>query len=283
MNKIFRKKIIITFIISSILFYSIGIYAATLHHAKDLAYNNDDWNVSNVNDALDSLYLMQYELNSIKLGDAKSSEIMVNKTALVDGKKIIGKVENKGELNWNPSISTTYNVPVGYYTGGTLDSTSAYQSGYDDGYSEGSQDGLDDLINSVFTFKLPMKNEFKTDDWSKSASTTYTFTYNKGTITKPSSSTATQAKYGSQYFKMYCTNAVIKFVSSKEIWVTFSINGKLDVSWESSKSTSYIVKYKWTTDKTKGTVTVVDNNISWDSGSYDMKINRNGTPTVTVS
>ena len=52
------KKIIITFIISGIIFGSIGIYAASLYYAKDVAYEptDENWEVSNVNDALNSLY-----------------------------------------------------------------------------------------------------------------------------------------------------------------------------------------------------------------------------------
>ena len=57
MKKIFDTKTIITFIISGILFGSIGVYAAS-YYAKDVSYQSSDasWEVSNVNDALNELY-----------------------------------------------------------------------------------------------------------------------------------------------------------------------------------------------------------------------------------
>ena len=42
---------------------------------------------------------------------------------------------NKGSLNWKPTTSTTYTVPAGYYSGGTLDSSDAYNAGYNEGLS----------------------------------------------------------------------------------------------------------------------------------------------------
>ena len=41
----------------------------------------------------------------------------------------------KGNLNWSGS-NTTYSVPAGYYTGGTLDSRPSYNAGYNAGKSE---------------------------------------------------------------------------------------------------------------------------------------------------
>ena len=70
-------------------------------------------------------------------GDATASQILNGKTAWVKGQKITGTMPNRGNLNWKPSNGTTYTVPAGYYSGGTLDSTSAYDSGYNEGYEQG--------------------------------------------------------------------------------------------------------------------------------------------------
>ena len=43
-----------------------------------------------------------------------------------------GSMPNKGALNWKPTTSTTYSVPAGYYSGGTLDSSAAYSKGVTD-------------------------------------------------------------------------------------------------------------------------------------------------------
>ena len=52
------KKLIIAFILGGIVFGSIGIYATTLYKATDIFYEPSDasWEVSNVNDAINSLY-----------------------------------------------------------------------------------------------------------------------------------------------------------------------------------------------------------------------------------
>ena len=47
-----------------------------------------------------------------------------------------GSMSNRGNLNWSGS-NTTYSVPAGYYTGGTLDSRSSYNNGYNAGVSAG--------------------------------------------------------------------------------------------------------------------------------------------------
>ena len=96
MKKIINKlksNLLFTFIISGIIFGSIGIYAASLYYAKDVQYEPTDetWEVSNVSEAIDSLYSMKEELNILKnLGDATADDIAIGKTALVNGKLITG-------------------------------------------------------------------------------------------------------------------------------------------------------------------------------------------------
>ena len=47
-----------------------------------------------------------------------------------------GTMANRGNLNWSSS-NTTYSVPAGYYSGGTLDSRTSYNNGYNAGNSAG--------------------------------------------------------------------------------------------------------------------------------------------------
>ena len=60
---------------------------------------------------------------------AVAGNILNGKTAWVNGSKITGSMANRGALNWNPSGSSTYTVPAGYYSGGTLNSSGAYNAG----------------------------------------------------------------------------------------------------------------------------------------------------------
>jgi len=56
MKKI-NYKPLFTFIIGALIFGSIGIYATSTYYAKNISYEpNSNWEVSNVNDALDELY-----------------------------------------------------------------------------------------------------------------------------------------------------------------------------------------------------------------------------------
>ena len=59
------KKVVLGFILGGLIFGSIGIYAAS-YYAKDVSYEPSDasWEVSNVNDAINSLYEMSLELDN---------------------------------------------------------------------------------------------------------------------------------------------------------------------------------------------------------------------------
>ena len=59
---------------------------------------------------------------------AAAGQILSGYTAWVKGSKITGSMANKGNLNWSGS-NTTYSVPAGYYSGGTLDSRPSYNAG----------------------------------------------------------------------------------------------------------------------------------------------------------
>ena len=63
---------------------------------------------------------------------AGAGQILSGYTAWVNGNKITGSMPNRGNLNWSGS-NTTYTVPAGYYSGGTLDSRPSYTNGYNAG------------------------------------------------------------------------------------------------------------------------------------------------------
>ena len=63
---------------------------------------------------------------------AGAGQILSGYTAWVNGSKITGTMANRGNLNWSGS-NTTYTVPAGYYSGGTLDSRPSYTNGYNAG------------------------------------------------------------------------------------------------------------------------------------------------------
>lgn len=53
------KKFALGIIIGGLVFGSIGIYASSLYHSRDITYNNENSEVNNVNDALDELYMLE--------------------------------------------------------------------------------------------------------------------------------------------------------------------------------------------------------------------------------
>ena len=93
---------------------------------------------------------------------AAAGNILSGKTAWVNGNKITGSMANKGNLNWSGS-NTTYNVPAGYYSGGTIDSRPSYNAGYSAGINAGKIDAAiterhqaDTSVSSTtYTFTLP--------------------------------------------------------------------------------------------------------------------------------
>ena len=66
-------------------------------------------------------------------GNATVADVLEGKT-FSNGTQIglTGTIKNRGTLNWSGS-NTTYNIPAGYYSGGTLDSRPSYNNGYNAG------------------------------------------------------------------------------------------------------------------------------------------------------
>ncbi len=124
-------------------------------------------------------------LSSQTSATAAAGQILSGYTAWVNGNKITGTMANRGALNWSPTTSTTYTVPAGYYSGGTLNSSGAYnagvtaadnrananstnyKTGYNNGYNAGVSAGKVDagitsrheydssVSSNTYTFTLP--------------------------------------------------------------------------------------------------------------------------------
>ena len=63
-------------------------------------------------------------------GTANTAQVLTGYTfSSANGTNLSGTMPNRGNLNWSPSSSTSYTVPSGYYSGGTLNSANAYNAG----------------------------------------------------------------------------------------------------------------------------------------------------------
>ena len=70
--------------------------------------------------------------------NAGAAQILSGFTAWIKGNKVTGSMPNRGALNWSGS-NTTYGVPAGYYSGGTIDSRPSYNNGYNAGVTAGKK------------------------------------------------------------------------------------------------------------------------------------------------
>ena len=117
------KKIIIGIMVGLIISCTVGVLAASIVPSSIVTYQD-----KTVNTALDELY---DSVNLLKTkGNAEANQILTGKKVIVKGQEITGTMANRGNLNWNPSSSTSYTVPAGYYSGGTLNSSGSYNAGY---------------------------------------------------------------------------------------------------------------------------------------------------------
>ena len=81
--------------------------------------------------------------NAVSLsGNASTSQVLTGRTFYTTSlTRQTGTMANRGNLNWSGS-NTTYSVPAGYYSGGTLDSRTSYNSGYNSGVTAGKNTAL---------------------------------------------------------------------------------------------------------------------------------------------
>lgn len=103
----------IIFFITALLFTSIGVAAGTLISSSNVAYDNrtSGINSTNVQEALDTLYI------KTKTGNATSSQILINATALVNGSIVTGTMPNNEAWTITPTTSGKVTIPEGYHNG----------------------------------------------------------------------------------------------------------------------------------------------------------------------
>ncbi len=72
--------------------------------------------------------------NKQATGDATVEQVLEGATFSNSSEiGLTGTMANRGTLNWNPSSSTSYTVEPGYYSGGTLSTSEAYNAGVSEG------------------------------------------------------------------------------------------------------------------------------------------------------
>ena len=155
------KKIILGIMVGFIISCTVGVLASTIISSTNVTYQN-----KTLNTAFDELY---DSVNLLKTkGDAEATQILTGKKVIVKGTEITGTMANRGNLNWNPSSSTTYTVPAGYYSGGTISSSNAYSKGVTDAdnraninstnYKTGYNSGYGAGLNAGSTYSYVYQN-----------------------------------------------------------------------------------------------------------------------------
>ena len=233
------KKITIGIIIGIIISCTVGVLAATIVPAKNVTYQD-----KTVNTALDELY---DSVNLLKTrGDAESSQILTGKKVIVKGTEITGTMANRGNLNWTPSTGTSYTVPAGYYSGGTLNSSGAYNTGYSAGVS-----AADNRANANSTNYKTGYNAGYNAGYSSGAVKVKTVTQEvnvgggwMGTITTPLSGINEVIGYGAHSStgatgSGAATNPAIQVVSSS------CTTTQLSVTYNHQKSQGSYTVYTW--------------------------------------
>ena len=99
---------------------------------------------TSISNSIQSIYNNRYNagVSATKKGNATVGNVLSGKTfTSTAGVNLTGTMPNRGNLSWSSS-NTTYSVPAGYYSGGTLDSRPSYTAGYNNGYNAGQQEGI---------------------------------------------------------------------------------------------------------------------------------------------
>ena len=147
MKKIIKKiksNSLFTFILGGLIFGSIGIYGANVYESNTIEYSptDENWEVSTVNEAINSLYSMKTELDNTKtalntlkgIGDATAAQILSGKKAVVKGSTITGTMTNRGAWTNTPTGSGNVTIPAGYHNGsGYVNTATVYTNGYNSG------------------------------------------------------------------------------------------------------------------------------------------------------
>jgi len=116
----FKHNTLFGFILGGIIFGCIGIYGANVYQSNTIEYSPTDesWSVSNVNEAINSLYSMKTELDNIKsIGDATAAQILSGKKAVVKGSTVTGTMTNRGAVTNALNAGGSYTIPAGYHNG----------------------------------------------------------------------------------------------------------------------------------------------------------------------
>lgn len=112
-------------------------------------------------------------------GTANTAQVLTGYTfSSANGTNLSGTMPNRGNLNWSGS-NTTYSVPAGWYSGGTLDSRGSYNNGYSAGNSAGYNNGYNAGVSAGKNTALSIKST--TVNAGKSAGTAKFPTWEGGT------------------------------------------------------------------------------------------------------
>ena len=99
------------------------------------------------------------------------------------GAGIAGTMVNRGTLNWNPTSSTTQTIQPGYYSGGTLNSSGAYQDGFNKGKEQSIKNlyGKSTSTSSVIQGKSidVLRVQFEHGSWAEGSDS---FSFDSGNI-----------------------------------------------------------------------------------------------------
>jgi hypothetical protein len=117
-------------------------YQSGYNQGHDDGYNEGIADANSVENTSSISYQSGYNkgVDDTKQGTAIESDVLAGVTFTSEnGVNLTGSMANNGELNWKPTTSTTYTLQAGYYSGGTLDSSSVYTTGYNDGINVAKQ------------------------------------------------------------------------------------------------------------------------------------------------
>ena len=92
-----------------------------------------------------------YDWRLFSPGTANTAQVLTGYTfSSANGTNLSGTMANRGNLNWSGS-NTTYSVPAGYYSGGTLDSRTSYNNGVNAGKNSVSGGGVSKSYSATAT------------------------------------------------------------------------------------------------------------------------------------